>query len=413
MAYVPNMIAKTQDYAPGYSSADPKPGQVTRDAQGYLQTRGEILTDEGGYRDNASGTGVGWAVGTLTFVNGQATATGTGILNFPALSIGDYIKLASDDVSAWNRIEEHTDTTITLEDNYTGAGGTGSALVCILHPKVGTGTSVTLAGGNYTLTSGVTDNAVVELERDADVLPLTKRTGISISQRIANQDIYVGFYDDLVSPSRYFARFRFNGLDSTKVITESGWAPLVAPAAGTYETNLITLPASISSASQMNLWVECIGAQARFYVNNTLVSTHYKDLPRPQDFLTSTIQIVNGTGVASSTAVNVYYDHCENFNRITVANSSQADTVDTANALQTEMVAVLNSLRVTLSAFTNSFGTAIDINGRQRVNVEAGSLTVNSTAMSTFGAANYSANDQIPAMLALAAQNLRSGITVS
>ena len=413
MAYVPNMIARTQGYAPGYTSTDPTPGQVTRDSQGYLQTRGEIMTDEGGYRDNAAGTGIGWAMGTLTFTNGSVTVTGTGILSSPSISFGDYIMLASDAVDSWARIEDYDDTSITLETPYAGAGGTGPAIESILQPKTGTGTSVTLANGNYTLNSGVTNSAVVELERDADVLPLTKRTYLSISQRIANQDIYCGFYDDAVFPARFFAWFHFSGLDDTSVITETGWGPVSAPAAGTFETYVVKLPNGKHSNQPMKLWVELIGAIARFYIDDTLVASHEKDLPRPQDYLTSNVHVTNGIGVSSSTAVSVFYDHVENFNRITTGNSSQADTTATANALQTEMVSTLNSLRVTLSAFTNSFGTAIDINGRQRVNVEAGALTVNSTAMSTFGAANYSANDMMSSTMNNTAYGLRAGIVVS
>ena len=85
----------------------------------------------------------------------------------------------------------------------------------------------------------------------------------------------------------------------------------------------------------------------------------------------------------------------------------------------------LNQLLTVVRAFGNYLATAMDINGRQRVNVETGVITASIASaqtlatvttvatLQTTGAANYSNNDMIPSLMNMNAFNIRSRITVS
>lgn len=95
-----------------------------------------------------------------------------------------------------------------------------------------------------------------------------------------------------------------------------------------------------------------------------------------------------------------------------------------------ELVEVLEAMRTTLQVLTANIGTSMpDVSGRLRVAIEAisGSLTLSTittvgtvttvTAVSTVSnqtnVGGFAANDQIPALMSMAAEALRSNIVVT
>ena len=328
------LSAYQADYLPGYKGDVGGNMLLTSNENGGLRSRSQVLTDEGGYRTNAAGTGYGWAVGTLNWTAGSNIVTGTGILSMP-LSVGDFIRRdadASDTFAAWAKIESYTDNEIVLSNNYTGTSGNSASTAAILVPKRSSGAgTITIGSGVYTITADNTTGAVLEIEREADVPPLAKNCSITISQRVANQNIYVGFYDEETSPARYFARFNFDGTTNTTVKTESGWNPTGAPSANETETYTITIPNGKTSAVALRLRVEVLDVNIKFYIDDVLVSTHNKSIPRPQDLLHSTIQIVNGTTPTTGTAITVDYDHVTNVNIVSTNSFSQTGNIVSIN----------------------------------------------------------------------------------
>lgn len=98
-----------------------------------------------------------------------------------------------------------------------------------------------------------------------------------------------------------------------------------------------------------------------------------------------------------------------------------SDTQETKNAL--------NQIVSVLRAFGNYLATAFDTSGRQRVNVETGSVTIASGTVTTVttvtgvttvatvtnqtNIGSWAAIEQIPALMNSNARGLRSGITVT
>ncbi len=337
------------NYQPGYHPASEGGGAVATDPSGNLVTRSQILTDEGSFRANFSGASISISIGTCTFTNGSATVAGTALDTYDIHS-GDYVKLGADAETAWMQVETFdSPTQLTLVSTYTGTGGTGASVCAIVKPVVGTGGTISASSGQATIACGTTAAVTHELERDVDYGPLLFQTGLSVSQRIANQDIYVGLYDEEhAATPYYYAWFRISGTTDTTVICESGQKRDGAPSGGELETTTITLPNGATTATARRWRIEVMLAKLRFYVDGVLVAEHYKAMPRPMDLLTATVRCVNGTTPATNTNIIVDYITTKNFNSVDVTIPGETEGV------------IANS--APLDAFTYSVAGAIAIN---------------------------------------------------
>jgi hypothetical protein len=316
------------NYQPSYHPASEGGGTVATDPSGNLVTRSQILTDEGSFRANFSGSSISISIGTCTFTNGSATVTGTNLTSYD-LHSGDYVKLGADAETAWAQVDSFdSQTQFTLKSAYTGTGGTGASVCAIVKPVAGTGGTITVSGGQATIACGTTAAVTHELERDVDYGPLLFQTGLSVSQRIANQDIYVGLYDEEhAATPYYFAWFRINGTTATTVICESGQKRDGAPSGGELETTTVTLPNGQTTATARRWRIEVMLAKLRFYIDGVLVAEHYKAMPRPMDKLTATVRCVNGTTPASGTNVIVDYMTVKNFNTVDITIPGETEGV--------------------------------------------------------------------------------------
>lgn len=108
---------------------------------------------------------------------------------------------------------------------------------------------------------------------------------------------------------------------------------------------------------------------------------------------------------------------------------SQGQDIDPARLQEAlEMLDHLSALRMAINSLTRTIGMTLpDIAGRQRVNVETGSIGVSSlptlanvTTLATLTAlvnqqqmGGFAANDQIPALMRMSAAVLRNNITVT
>jgi hypothetical protein len=317
-------------FYPGFT--EPPIGELrgmTFDQFGSLYTRGGVTTDEGSFRLNFSGASLALALpGTPTFTNLSRVVTAAGILAMdPPLLVGDYVKLDADAESAWARVYSiDSDAQITLAEVYTGTGGTGAASFAGLKTSTGAGMSIAVSGGNKIITCGTTAAVTTTVLREVDYGPLIYQSGFSVSQRIANQDIYRGF----TAPNgqrRYFAHFRFTGTTDTVVACETGWAR-TAPASGTdVQATTVTLPNGLTSATTADYRIELRGEVVTFYVNDVPLATHKNILPKPYDVLAVGTVIINGTTPASSTTVVVGYECCNNVDSLRMSIANQTDGV--------------------------------------------------------------------------------------
>jgi hypothetical protein len=317
-------------FQPGFDLASgPGTGGALRtDPDGNLVARAQVLTDELGYRCNFANTSLAVSIGSATFTNGSRTVTGSGMLASD-LRADDYIKLDADGESAWVQIESlNSSTQITLLSAYAGTGGTGASSRSILRPVTGSGGAIAVASGACAITSGTTTGAITEVERDVDWLPLVKQAGVTISQRIANQGIYIGFYDETAPTApKWFAWFLADGATNTTIKCQSARNPTTAPSAAETEETTITLPNGATTATARRYRVEVLGDRVAFYVDSVLVATHFKAMPGPGDVLTSTVRVVNGTAPASTTTVTIDYDTVKNHNKLEVGLMSDSEQV--------------------------------------------------------------------------------------
>ena len=318
-------------YQPGFDvgSGVGAGGPLRTDPDGNLVARAQVLTDELGYRANFANTSLAVSIGTATFTNGSRIVTGSGFIAADMRS-DDYCKLNADAESAWMQIESlDSDTQITLIAPYTGTGGTGASSRAILKPVTGSGGAISVASGVCTMTSGTTINAITEVERDVDWLPLVKMSGVAVSQRIVNQGVYVGFYDELAPTApKWFAWFLLDGTVNTTVKCQSGRNPTGAPSAAETEETVVTLPNGATTATSRRYRAEVLGDRVNFLIDGVLVATHYRSMPGPGDLLTSTVRILNGAvAPASSTTVTVDFDTVKNHNKLEVGLLSDAEQV--------------------------------------------------------------------------------------
>lgn len=315
-------------YQPGFdvASGPGNGGALRTDPDGNLVTRAQVLTDELGYRANFANSSLAVSIGTATFTNGSRTVTGTGFLASD-LRTDDYVKLNADAESAWVQVASlDSDTQLTLAANYSGAGGSGASSRAIVKPSTGAGGAIAVASGVCTITSGTTAGSITEVERDVDWLPVVKQAGVSVSQRIANQTTYVGFYDESApSAPKWFAWFALDGATNTTVKCQSGRNPTQAPSAAEIEETTVTLPNGATTATSRRYRVEVLGDKVNFIVDGVTVAIHYRAMPGPGDLLTSTVRVANGTTPASSTTVTIDFDTCKNHNKLEVGLLSDVE----------------------------------------------------------------------------------------
>lgn len=312
-------IAASSDFWPFYNVQNLGGGQIKTDPAGDLVTRGAVSTDEGAGRVNFTGSAYGFALANnCTFTNGSSTVTTSSGFTTADLHFLDYIKLNSD--GNWYQISFiNSDTSLTLTTAYTGTTGTGASSGSGAALSVGSGASSSVATGQLTIGLGTTTSSASYLAKtDGSASGYLWNSSFAISQRIANQDIYFGIETAVNGTSTQFARFHFTGTTNTQVITETGYNPTTTPASNEQETNTVTLPGSAVTSSANTYSVEAQFDQIVFRINNVIVATHTKRIPRMMalgqnlnglgNSIAGLLRGVNGTSPASNT--NIVVDFC-------------------------------------------------------------------------------------------------------
>jgi hypothetical protein len=323
-------------YSPFYGATDAiEVVQGLIDSGGSLVSRSAILTDEGTYRINFANSSLAVPIGTISNITNNIV-TGTGFSDVD-VHLKDYFKLDADAESSWSQIASiDSDTQITLYQNYVG-GTSGLASRSLVKPTTGAGASITVLNGQGVITAGTTSGAVSILNRSVDYAPLVFRTRLSISQRIANQNIRIGFAEGSPAP-RFFARFRCDGAISTvntTIICETGRNPTQAPSASETETTTVTIPNGGNTSQFLEYRIEHLIDFVRFYINDILVAQHTRSLPSPYDFMASGVRIENVGVPSSSTVITIDYAATKNHNKIEIGVMSDNEKIVASQPLLT------------------------------------------------------------------------------
>lgn len=367
--YIPNAIQTIQaDYAPQIEpSGDTTPLPLRQDPDGNLMARSLVLTDEGSIRANFANSSISVSVGTITLTNGSNVVSGTNFAQYD-LHAGDYIKLDADAESAWGQIDyfESADSAV-LVNNYTGTGGTGAGSRAYFKPTTGSGGTISVASGQLTIASGGTASSVSSVKRVMDYSPLVFRDRCSISQRVTNQEIRIGFKDPS-STVKYFARFVASGTTATVISCVTGRNPTGAPSGAETQTTTVTLPRGVTTAVINDYRIEQLVEVCRFYINGVLVASHSSVLPQQYDELEAHIEVEN-TGAASNTNIIVDYIAVKNHNKLEVGVLSESDSI-VANQPSLEIMNFSQAGVITI----NTDLIIVDCRQLRTVNVQASSI---------------------------------------
>lgn len=326
--YLPNGITgRLVDFSPKYSpDGSLIPFNIGVDGDNNLLVRGPILTDEGGFRLNFANTSLDVTLGTLTFTAGSNIVTTAVDLTTVDLHRGDYIKLDADGESAWRQIETFNSINeIVLTSSYPNTG-TGAASRSVMQRTTGTGSSFTVASGSLALVVGTNTNITTSLSRFVDYPPLIYRGRFNMTARTANQDVYIGFWDQSAT-KKWFAQFRFNGTTNTSVICETGRNPTGAPSVSEIESTTVVLPQGLTSAVFAEYRIEFLTERIVFYINNIRVAEHTRSIPHQHDEMEAGIRVINGGVAPSANTINCDFITCKNHNKVEVGIFSDTEQI--------------------------------------------------------------------------------------
>jgi hypothetical protein len=298
------------------------------DPDGNLKVRGPFLTDEGSFRDDFTGTGLNTALpnnvvwdDTLSYIT---TSSGFRTYVRPGTYVRNSTEATAD--AGWTRVDfVDSDTLITLDTTYQGTSGTAAGEVSNWIPKTnGSGTSVTVGTSNLTIATGTTNGDYKFLYRLADFGPqVVQFLGVTVSQRIANQELGFGLRPDgqiplesnaLQTAGRHRAEILFDGTTNTtcKFVTSGN------DSTNGTTTTTVTLPGGANTASANSYRIEAMRDRCTLYINNVWAASHTLHIPDP--YVQEHIFIYGrNTGAAGGTT-NIVVD------AVSLANDNQLAT---------------------------------------------------------------------------------------
>jgi hypothetical protein len=315
-ANIPSLLTATQatSFSPDPQSDLAGTGTGVVDASGNLQTRGQVLSDEGSLREDFSGTSLTTALtGTLTFTNGSTTVTGTGTLFTAELSDDYYIKKTADSETLYVRIDSvNDDLTLTLATPYAGTTATTTAVKSVWATTT-TGGTITVSNSEVLLAASTANGNVVKITHSGDYLPYTLNTRSRITQRVANQTGIIGFQNTTTGKQAIVV---FDGTSNTtlKFRTSSSSA-----AADIQETS-ITLSTGLDTSQTIAYQIDLSSNVAVLSINGNAAATHSNHIPGPYDSMDIVASLSN-TAVVTATTLAIDLIYFCNLDQLQIANA--------------------------------------------------------------------------------------------
>jgi hypothetical protein len=325
---------------------------IAIDSNQQMKTRGQVLSDEGSFRDDYSGSALTTSIGTIQFINGSPTITGTGFLT--SLNTQLYVKKTADSETLYLRVTSvDSDTSATLESNYAGTTANVAAVSSRWKTVTGSGGSFAVANSVLSINSGTTNGAATNIQTAGDYLPYTLRFYASISQRIANQTAFMGFMDAITGTQKQ-AIVQFTGTTNTTVsfITSS------SSAASDTQTTAVTIPVGAVTSSFNLYQIDISANQAALSINGIVVATHSFHIPGPYDSLAIVSGISNSAAV-TTTALNIDLCYFSNWDRLQIDNDFSGEPIavianNTDRAASGNLTAAGQSVAVSTSGSSTS-----------------------------------------------------------
>jgi hypothetical protein len=288
----------------------------TIDAFGNLEIRGPIITDEGSLRDDFTGSALTTALtGTVTFTNGSLAVTGSGTSFTTQIVVGQYIKKTADSETDYVQVSSiQSNTALTLVSTYPGTTGGAASVVSNWQTVTPSGGSFAVASSVLTLACGTTASATGSIRSLGDYLPYSIEFYAEVSQRIANQTIYMGLENIVGAPAQQ-AIVQFTGTTNTQVNFVTSFAATTADT----QTTTVTLPNGTTTATYHQYKIDLSQNQATLSIDGYIAAINTIHLPSPYTIMYVTAGVINGgTAPASNTNLLIDYIFFENIDRIQI-----------------------------------------------------------------------------------------------
>lgn len=319
----PLKARKRTSFVPDPSNTSDAIGEISTDVNDQLIVRSTVLTDEGSFRDDFSGTDLKTNLtGTVSVTNGSTTVTGSGTLFSSELKLRDYIKITSHSETAWAKIYDViSDTEVELEEAYTGATASAAAHRTNWITVTPTGVTNAISSGIFSVSSGTTSGVIGGIWRHGDYPPYNIQVKLKINHRRSNQEAYFGARDDVSAPEK-MAQFVFDGTASNVIKCQS------SSSSNAYDLEETTYIFPFTTTDVYHSYrIDLNAEKVTFTVDDTIVAVHTAHIPGPYDTI-NMMCLIKNTGVpAGSTDVSIDYMNWQNVDQVDIKNNFRGDQI--------------------------------------------------------------------------------------
>ena len=353
-------LPKFEDQLPDPDSFDlGARGNPHVDQKSRLITKSQISTDEGAFRDDFTSALESSLTGTFTFTAGTVV-TGSGTSFTTELSRNSVIRLSSDAQNVAAQVEQiFSDTSLSLKHDYAGSASAGAATKSSWRIDAGTGMTVSQASTSVTVASGTTASSESRLTRHFHG-PGSVAGLISVDQRIANQELRLGF-EGLTGSSE--AVIVFDGTDNTQITLRS------SSPGGTLETSTYTLPVGEDTSAQHRYDVKMDRDKIRFFFDGIQAAEHFFHIANPYEHMRGGIHVVNTGTPGSSTdfVIDSLYLEEKTVAEVRISGAIDNLRVDASGSLQVTLVPAAGALPLIVNPNFEASDGAIVANQYKRV----------------------------------------------
>lgn len=284
------------------------------DGEGSLVTRSGVITDEGSFRDDFTNSLITNLTGEIEFVNGSNEIIGTDSLFTEELSRDCYIKYTSDGYESWAKVlRVKDDYHVLIDSEYQGSSASGVGVKANwIEIKNDTG-ETSILGSKINLDIGTTSESYVYLKKFADYAPMIQFWRLAVNNRVADQEIFFGFRDNIENPNM-LCDVILSGTDNTTLKFRSGWN-------GDIEETEIKLQSGLITSNFLKYKLDVAPDYCSLIINGALVAKHDSHIPGMYDEMDAICGIKNTGTTSQSVKLELDSFFISNQNQIQVVNS--------------------------------------------------------------------------------------------
>jgi hypothetical protein len=274
--------------------------------------RGQMLTDEGSFRDDFSGNSLFKTLAGVFDFDADSTVvpSSDGDLS-NEITLYPYIKKSTDSDACFTQGKVLTKNSFNLEENYLGTTGSGTCVLCNWLPACSNSTIAVNQSKLNIISSH--SSSFGRLYKSIDYLPVRVQFKVNVDVRLAGQTIIFGVSDEDKTIKAYVQ------IDNTN---ETQIKFITSTEESIYETQTTNAVLPLGGTTrQDNIYtIEVSNGICSLYVNTLLVACHKDHVPDAYDVLGILIEVTNET-ITGSNVVQYDWVHFQNIDQIDVINT--------------------------------------------------------------------------------------------